>query len=231
MVVDTLRRVLKLVPAASSALLPLLLRRLPHKRMDATTHCLFLEAAFSLAESQEGRPIREEMLLGVVDVLLQVRTCGWRARRRSGGGGFLGTCVCVCVCVWERERERKRVRVCLCEASERRGGGVLLWVAAPPRPHEREPPLGVVVSTAPMPHASLAWHLSGCTAVSTNPGSMSTLSARACPQHEQPRRADRGLGRVWVRELGCWFRGCSLNQVMGNSVPIAFSGGKPRLGR
>ena len=114
MVVDTLRRVLKLVPAASSALLPLLLRRLPHKRMDATTHCLFLEAAFSLAESQEGRPIREEMLLGVVDVLLQVRTCGWRALRRSGGGGFLGTCVCVCVCVCVRERERERECVCVC---------------------------------------------------------------------------------------------------------------------
>jgi hypothetical protein len=92
LVVDTLRRVLKLVPAASSALLPLLLRRLPHKRMDATTHCLYLEAAFSLAESYEGRPIREEILLGVVDVLLQVCTWVGQARRR-GFGGFLRPCV------------------------------------------------------------------------------------------------------------------------------------------
>jgi hypothetical protein len=72
-VVGTLRRVLTLVPAASSALLPLLLRRVPHKRLPAATHCLFLESLFALAEAEEGRPLREEMLLGVVDVLLQVQ--------------------------------------------------------------------------------------------------------------------------------------------------------------
>ena len=44
----------------------------PHKRLDARMHCTFLEAAFALAEAREGEQIREQILLGVVDILLQV---------------------------------------------------------------------------------------------------------------------------------------------------------------
>ena len=63
---------LQLVPALPPNLLSLLVQNMPHKMRDRDTQCLYLRAAFALAESPAGAPIREGLLVGVVEHLLTV---------------------------------------------------------------------------------------------------------------------------------------------------------------
>jgi RNA polymerase I-specific transcription initiation factor RRN3 len=50
----------------------MLLQNLPHKTRDRSTQCLYLRAALQLAESSAGAPLREGLLLGIVDHLLSL---------------------------------------------------------------------------------------------------------------------------------------------------------------
>lgn len=65
-------KVLVLVPSAGSRLLPLLLSNFPHKLRDRNTQCLYLRAAFALAEGPAGRGVREGVLGGVLEHLIGV---------------------------------------------------------------------------------------------------------------------------------------------------------------
>lgn len=92
-VLESLRRMLALAPVGSSALTPLLLRHMPHKRMPKHMHVTYLQCAFALAESPEGAVLREPLLLGVVDLLLQVLQRASKKARlspRDGDAPHLG---------------------------------------------------------------------------------------------------------------------------------------------
>lgn len=65
-------QVLLLVPTAGSRLLPLLSSNFPHKLRDRNTQCLYLRAAFALAEGRAGGAIREGVLAGVVEHLIGI---------------------------------------------------------------------------------------------------------------------------------------------------------------
>lgn len=87
---------MQLVPTLGPQLMQLLVQNLPHKLRDRSTQCLYLRGAMALAEGPAGRPVRDGLLLGLVDHLLSidveikwedivdVRTGGRRALR--GGG-------------------------------------------------------------------------------------------------------------------------------------------------
>jgi hypothetical protein len=61
-----------LVPTLASALLPLLQQNMPHKVRDRDTQCTYLRALLHLAEAPAGLPIREALLVGVVEHLLTI---------------------------------------------------------------------------------------------------------------------------------------------------------------
>ena len=67
-----LGRILALVPLAPSALLPVLLRRLPHRRLHVSTQLLFLRSLWRLAEGPCGAVLRDGILLAVVDRILEL---------------------------------------------------------------------------------------------------------------------------------------------------------------
>jgi RNA polymerase I-specific transcription initiation factor RRN3 len=50
----------------------MLLQNLPHKTRDRGTQCLYLRAVLALAEGPMGAPLREGLLLGLVDHLLSL---------------------------------------------------------------------------------------------------------------------------------------------------------------
>ena len=92
-------QVLLLVPTASSRLLPLLVSNFPHKLRDRNTQCLYLRAAFALAEGRGGSGLREGLLAGVVehliglDVEIRCVRCARPLRAlcsAAGGGGACG---------------------------------------------------------------------------------------------------------------------------------------------
>ena len=62
-----------LVPSAAAVVLQVILQRLPHKRFEKETHQQFLHSVFRIAETPQGGPIRDGLLLGVIDRLLEVR--------------------------------------------------------------------------------------------------------------------------------------------------------------
>ena len=62
-----------LVPSAAAIVLQVILQRLPHKRFEKETHQQFLHSVFRMAETPQGAPIRDGLLLGVIDRLLEVR--------------------------------------------------------------------------------------------------------------------------------------------------------------
>ena len=63
-----------LVPAAAAVVMQAILQHLPHKRFGKETHELFLQSAFRVAEAPAGASVRDGLLLGVIDRLLEV----WR---------------------------------------------------------------------------------------------------------------------------------------------------------
>ena len=63
-----------LVPSSSAVVLQVVLQRLPHKRFEKEMHQQFLHSVFRIAESPQGGPIRDGLLLGVIDRLLEVRS-------------------------------------------------------------------------------------------------------------------------------------------------------------
>ena len=67
-----LLQVLRLVPTSASRILPLLVGNMPHKLRDRGTHCLYLRGLFALAESSAGWPIKEGVLVGVLDHLIAI---------------------------------------------------------------------------------------------------------------------------------------------------------------
>ncbi|CAI5474700.1 unnamed protein product [Closterium sp. Yama58-4] len=71
-VVDATSRICRLVPTASSRLLPLLLQRMPHKRVDKEFQCVYVAGMFALAEAEEGETVRDSILAAVVDHLIQI---------------------------------------------------------------------------------------------------------------------------------------------------------------
>ena len=66
-------QIMDLVPSASAVVLQVVLQRLPHKRFEKEVHQHFLHSVFRIAESPQGGPIRDGLLLGVIDRLLEVR--------------------------------------------------------------------------------------------------------------------------------------------------------------
>jgi len=62
-----------LVPSAAAVVLQVILQRLPHKRFEKEMHQHFLHSVFRIAETQQGGPIRDGLLLGVIDRLLEAR--------------------------------------------------------------------------------------------------------------------------------------------------------------
>jgi hypothetical protein len=50
-----------------------ILNRMPHKRFGKETHQHFLNSVFRVAEAPQGALIRDGLLLGVIDRLLEVR--------------------------------------------------------------------------------------------------------------------------------------------------------------
>ena len=71
-VLGALERALALIPTLPAQLLPMLLQNLPHKTRDRAAQCLYVRAALALAEGARGAPLREGLLLGVVDHLLSL---------------------------------------------------------------------------------------------------------------------------------------------------------------
>ncbi|KIY94835.1 hypothetical protein MNEG_13126 [Monoraphidium neglectum] len=69
-VLEAVEKALQLIPTLPSQLLPMLLQNLPHKSRPREAQCLYLRAALLLAERPAGAPLREGLLLGVVDHLL-----------------------------------------------------------------------------------------------------------------------------------------------------------------
>jgi hypothetical protein len=63
---------MQLVPTLGPQLLQLLVQNLPHKLRDRSTQCLYLRGAMALAEGPAGRPVRDGLLLGLVDHLLSI---------------------------------------------------------------------------------------------------------------------------------------------------------------
>ena len=76
-----------LVPSAATVVLHTVLQRLPHKRFVKEVHQQFLHSVFRVAETPAGASIRDGLLLGVIDRLLEVRT--------DRHGGFGGCCFCM----------------------------------------------------------------------------------------------------------------------------------------
>ncbi|CAI7833716.1 unnamed protein product, partial [Closterium sp. NIES-53] len=71
-VVGALSRICRLVPTASSRLLPLVLQRMPHKRVEKEFQCVYVAGMFALAEAEEGETVRDSFLAAVVDHLIQI---------------------------------------------------------------------------------------------------------------------------------------------------------------
>ena len=76
-----------LVPSAATVVLHTVLQRLPHTRFVKEVHQQFLHSVFRVAETPAGASIRDGLLLGVIDRLLEVRT--------DRHGGFGGCCFCM----------------------------------------------------------------------------------------------------------------------------------------
>ena len=70
-----------LVPSAAAIVLQVILQRLPHKRFEKETHQQFLHSVFRIAETPQGAPIRDGLLLGVIDRLLEVRALARDAKQ------------------------------------------------------------------------------------------------------------------------------------------------------
>jgi hypothetical protein len=71
----------ELVPSASAVVMQSILQRMPHKRFDKEVHERFLQSVFHVAEAPQGALIRDGLLLGVIDRLLEVcrsRSIGMR---------------------------------------------------------------------------------------------------------------------------------------------------------
>ncbi|KAI8468899.1 MAG: RNA polymerase I-specific transcription initiation factor RRN3-domain-containing protein [Monoraphidium minutum] len=66
------RVALQLIPTLPTQLLPMLLLNLPHKARPRPLQCLYLRAVLGLAEAPSGAPLREGLLLGIVDHLLSL---------------------------------------------------------------------------------------------------------------------------------------------------------------
>ncbi len=60
------------MPALPPNLLSLLVQNMPHRTRDRDAQCLYMRAAFALAEGPAGGPIRDGLLVGVVEHLLTV---------------------------------------------------------------------------------------------------------------------------------------------------------------
>jgi hypothetical protein len=59
-----------LVPTLATTLLPLVAQNMPHKVRDRDTQCMYLRAVVALAEAPAGLPVREALLVVVVEHLL-----------------------------------------------------------------------------------------------------------------------------------------------------------------
>ncbi|KAJ9509497.1 hypothetical protein QJQ45_001961 [Haematococcus lacustris] len=71
-VLNTLLKVMALVPTAPTILLHLVSANIPHKSRDRNTQCMFLHALFTVAEAPVGRPIRDGLLAAAVEHLLGI---------------------------------------------------------------------------------------------------------------------------------------------------------------
>ena len=86
-VVRAVETILTLVPLAASVLRPILLARLPHASAHKNVQTQYLRAAFRLAETGPGAPLRDALLRGVVSHLLQVDVeITWEHIRDPAGG-------------------------------------------------------------------------------------------------------------------------------------------------
>ena len=65
-------QIMDLVPAAAAVVMQAILQHLPHKRFGKETHQLFLQSTFRVAEAPAGASVRDGLLLGVIDRLLEV---------------------------------------------------------------------------------------------------------------------------------------------------------------
>ncbi|GAQ88796.1 RNA polymerase I specific transcription initiation factor RRN3 family protein [Klebsormidium nitens] len=68
----TLERLMDLVPIATSRLQPIVLRRMPHKRLDREVQGNYMESMFRLADGKKGDLLRDKLLTAVVDHLIEV---------------------------------------------------------------------------------------------------------------------------------------------------------------
>ncbi|KAL6758121.1 RNA polymerase I-specific transcription initiation factor RRN3-domain-containing protein, partial [Haematococcus lacustris] len=71
-VLNTLLKVMALVPTAPTILLHLVSANIPHRSRDRNTQCMFLHALFTVAEAPVGRPIRDGLLAAAVEHLLGI---------------------------------------------------------------------------------------------------------------------------------------------------------------
>jgi hypothetical protein len=92
-------QIIDLVPSASTVVMQVILNRMPHKRFGKETHQHFLNSVFRVAEAPQGALIRDGLLLGVIDRLLEVRLtrlrlpsafCPSRTNRRAHPAGGCG---------------------------------------------------------------------------------------------------------------------------------------------
>lgn len=61
------------MPSAAAVVAQVIVHRMPHKRFDKAMHAYYLRSVFRVAEAPQGAPIRDGLLLGVIDRLLEVR--------------------------------------------------------------------------------------------------------------------------------------------------------------
>lgn len=69
---SALARVMWLVPSLTRTVLTTIVGCIPHKRLDKRTHLLYMRSVFKLLECDFAEPIRDGVLLGFVDRLLEV---------------------------------------------------------------------------------------------------------------------------------------------------------------
>ncbi|KFM24986.1 hypothetical protein F751_1865 [Auxenochlorella protothecoides] len=95
-VIETLGKVLVLVPTAAPRVLPLLTEGFPHVLRDRAVHCLYVRALLRISEGPAGGLVREALLAAVVQHLLSLDVeIRWEdivdvmteeAREEEGGG-------------------------------------------------------------------------------------------------------------------------------------------------
>lgn len=72
LVIETLIRTLVLIPTAGTRALPLLIAVAPHRLRGRSSHCFWLRAVTSLAESGPGGALKDSLLLAVIDHLITI---------------------------------------------------------------------------------------------------------------------------------------------------------------